>query len=102
MTKLNQTAGEVFDSLTGHDEMAITQHFGRTVGDLTDDSSMWGRALVFVAKRREGANDDDARAAALDMRLKDVTTYFAEESEESGKDKPPAELPPGTSLSSAS
>jgi hypothetical protein len=43
------TAEEVFDSLTGFDEIAIAQHFGRTVSDLAQsDASMFGRALVFV------------------------------------------------------
>jgi hypothetical protein len=107
MPSTDLTAGEVFDSLTGHDEMAITQHFGRTISDLTDDPSMWGRALVFVLRRRDGVNDDDARNEALAMTLKGATSYFAEEpaaESESGKGEPvsetPVEAPPAPSLSS--
>lgn len=94
------TVDEVFDSLTGFDEMAIAQHFGRTVTELGDDPSMFGRALVFVVQRRDGATDDAARNASLEMRMKDVTEFFAVASEvEAGKDEPLAEQPE-SSLSS--
>lgn len=114
MSKTDQTAGATFDSLTGHDEMSITQHFGTNIGALTDDSSMWARALVFTMLRREGADDDAARTVALDMRLAEVTDYFAEDAEEaaekteSGKGEPEsglpkvAEKPSPSSLSSVS
>ena len=103
MSATTQTAEEVFDSLTGFDEIAISQHFGRTVSDLgSQDQSMFGRALVFVVKRREGANDDDARNAALGLTLTDLVGFFAEASEESGKDETRPEPQPGTSLSSVS
>jgi hypothetical protein len=58
---------------------------------------MLGRALVFVLKRRDGTADDDARNAALEMALKDVMGYFAEESEEAGKDEPSSTPLPETS-----
>jgi hypothetical protein len=102
MSQVQQTAEEVLESLTGFDEMAIKQHFGSTVSDLAGDQTMLGRGLVFVLKRRDGLNDDDARNAALGMPLKDITSYFADESEESGKDEPSSELSPETSQPSAS
>jgi hypothetical protein len=102
MSQTDKTAEEVLDSLTGFDEMAIKQHFGQTVAGLTKDETMLGRALVFVLKRRDGLVDDDARNAALEMSLKGVTSYFAEDSEESGKDEPASEPQIGTSLSSVS
>lgn len=102
MSQTDQTASEVFDSLTGFDEMSITQHFGRPISELVDDSSMFGRALVFVLKRRDGANDDDARNAALEMTLKAVSGYFAEESQESGKDENSSESQPMSSPTGAS
>lgn len=94
------TAEEVFDSLTGFDEIAITQHFGRTVSELAEkDQSMFGRALVFVVKRREGATDDEARNAALGLAMKDYVAFFPDASvEESGKDEQP-EVQPENSLS---
>lgn len=91
MSETKLTAEEVLESLTGFDEMAILQHFGRNVSALTEDQSTLARALVFVLKRRDGDSDDTARNLALEMTLKDVTDYFAEESEadeESGKDEP--------------
>jgi hypothetical protein len=103
MSAVEQTAEETFDSLTGFDEIAIAQRFGRSVGDLaTSDPSMFGRALVFVIKRRDGANDEEAWNAAMGLSMKGFTEFFAEPSEEeAGKDKGP-EQQPGTSLSSVS
>lgn len=98
------TAEEVFDSLTGFDEIAIAHHFGRTVAELAEkDSSMFGRALVFIVNRRDGATDDDARNAALGLTIKEFNKgFFAEPSEaEAGKDVSP-EPSPETSPSSAS
>lgn len=90
-----QTAEEVFDSLTGFDEMAIAQHFGHTVAELGgSNQSMFGRALVFVAKRRDGMSDDDARTAALSLPMKELTSFFADSSdEEAGKDEEPEQQP---------
>lgn len=99
----NLTGSAVFDSLTGFDEIAIAQRFGRTVTDLAQhDSTMFTRALVFVIKRRDGATDDGAWDAALGLSLKDVSTFFATDTdEEAGKDEAP-EPQPETSLSSVS
>lgn len=103
MSDVQLTAEEVFDSLTGFDEIAIAQHFGRTVSELAaHDQSMFGRALVFVLKRRDGANDDDARNQALSLSMKEFTAFFADTSEEeSGKDEQP-EPQPESSPSSVS
>jgi hypothetical protein len=104
MSECSLTAEEVFDSLTGFDEIAIAQQFGHTVADLAqNDVSMFARALVFVAKRRDGLTDDEAKTAAFTMSLKETNSFFAEVAaeEESGKDEPPAESP-ATSLSSVS
>lgn len=105
MGQIEMTAEEVMDSLTGHDEMAIAQHFSRTASDLAEkDPVMLGRALVFVAQRRlEGVNDDDARNFAMDLPLKQVLAYFPDEgSDESGKGELELEQQPEDSLSSVS
>lgn len=103
MSDSKQTAEEVFDSLTGFDEMAIAQHFGRTIGDLASyDESMFSRALIFTLKRREGLADADAHNAALEMTMGQNIAYFAGSSdEEAGKGEEPEE-PPVSSLSSVS
>lgn len=108
MDKIDQTAEEVMDSLTGHEEMAISQHFGKVVADLADnDPSMMLRALVFVCQRRQdGVNDDDARNAALDLRAKDVLDFFpdpvSKEAIESGKGAEEQPQQPAASLISVS
>lgn len=103
MSVIDQTAEQVFDTVTGFDEIAIAQHFGRTVQELAEkDASMFGRALVFVVKRRDGASDDEARNAALGMTFGEFQAFFAEPTEvEAGKDEPPGESP-AASLSSVS
>lgn len=114
MSQTKQTTDEVLDSLTGHEEMWIAGQFGRTIGELIPEPGMYRRALIFVLKRREDVNEDDARNAALDMKLKDVLEFFPtvnaddedEEAvkvvEEAGKDEPQPELRPEISLSSVS
>lgn len=99
----DQTGEEVFDSLTGFDEIAIAQSFGHTISDLAgNDPSMFSRALIFVIKRRDGATDHDAREASLALTMKENNEFFAAPSaEEAGKDEP-AEQPPESSPSSAS
>jgi hypothetical protein len=97
---------EVADSVTGFDEMSVSQHFGKPLSDLQlTDASMWGRALVFVLKRREGLDDDDARNAALGMTIKDISDSFGDDSDddyESGKDESADSSQPETSPSSVS
>lgn len=99
-----QTVLEVADSVTGFEEQAVTQHFGRPLGDLQlTDGAMWARALVFVLKLREtGSVDVDAKAAVLGMTIKAIWESFGNESEESGKDEPVAEPQPESSQPSAS
>ena len=100
MSQTDQTTDEVLDSLTGHDEMEIATQFGRTIGELIPEPGMYRRALIYVLKRRDGAVDDDARNAVLDMAMKDVLDYFAlegsEDAKESGKDEPEPEPQPET------
>lgn len=101
-----QTSDEILDSLTGHEETWIADQFGRSIGELIPQPGMYRRALIFVVKRREGVNEDDARNAAMDLRLKDVLEFFAEVGSEaeqaSGKDVAPVEPTPEPSLSSVS
>lgn len=103
MAETELTLEEVSDSLTGFDEIAITQQFGRTVTDLAQhDPSMFGRAMVFVVKRRDGATDDDARNAAMAMTMKDYAVFFSDASEDESGKGVPSEEQPASSLSSVS
>ena len=103
MSQTDQTLEQVGDSLTGFDEIAIAQQFGRTYGSLAEhDPSMFTRALVFTVNRRNGQSDIDAYQAAMELTMGEIPGFFAEESdEEAGKEQEPEE-PPGTSLSSVS
>lgn len=103
MSQIDQTAEELMESLCGYDFIAIAHNFGDTIANLAEkDPAMMLLALVFIAKRRQGATDDDARNAAMAMPFKEVTAFFAETTEEeSGKDESP-ETSPATSLSSVS
>jgi hypothetical protein len=92
--QIDQTVNEIIESLTGHEEMGITAQFGTNIGKLVADQPMLRRACVFTVKRRESMNEDDARNFALNLPLGEVSEFFAEESEESGKDEHASEQKP--------
>lgn len=101
-SKTQRSILEVSDSVTGHEELEVTQFFGRPLGDLQlADGAMWARALVYLLKRREKVTDVDAYAQVLDLAIKDVWSTFANESVESGKDEQPSEARPESSQPSA-
>ena len=93
-------ASDFGDTLTGYDEIAIAQRFGRTITEMTlgSDFMMSTRALIFVAKRREdGATDDDAWTASMELPMKGVREFFADvpvdAEEDAGKDDAPDPSP---------
>jgi len=101
-TKTKSSLLEVADSVTGFEEIEVTERFGRPLGDLQfTDGAMWARALVFTLKRREKVVDADAHNQALSLAVKDVWSYFAKEDAESGKDDQTSETPPPSSPPSA-
>lgn len=98
----DQRTGEVCDSLNGREEMWIAEQFGKSIGELTgnylerNDYGPFYRALIFILKRREGINEDDARNQVMDMRLSDVVAFFPraeDDADESGKGEPVSETP---------
>lgn len=86
----NMTAGELYESTTGYDDIAIERAFGGSLIDWApnEDTGSHGhpmkllRALIFVAERREGLKDPEAKHAALNMSVKDCQDYFAEEDDD--------------------
>ena len=94
MSAVNVTSDEVLESLTGFDEKAIGKWFD-DIESLTDHGggSMFGRALVFIVMRRDGATDADAHNAAMSLTLREVNDFFADEDDESGKDDEPLPEP---------
>lgn len=74
------TAAEMYDSLNGYDELAVKKSFGTAPLALAQaDSIEFARALVFVAERRNGASDSDAKSRALNLTNGELTKYFREE-----------------------
>lgn len=106
MPQTDLTTDEVLDSLTGHEELWIADQFGKPVSGFILDPGMYRRILMFIVKRREGVNENDARKAVMDMQLKDVLEFFAtegsEDAVESGKDESQDEQQPATSSTSVS
>lgn len=92
------SATEVSESLTGYDEIAITQNFG-AIEAL--DGNMPARALAFVLFRRQGQKDADAKHTAMSVPAKTLAEMFEDDEvipddpvTESGKDSSPPESEP--------
>ena len=89
MSTAEITADEMYESLTGFEEIAIEKAFGEPIEDLASTRvTSFGRALVFVHHTREGMNAKDAKEAAMRLRIRDVEAFWAE-----GEDEPMPEEP---------
>lgn len=85
------TGDEMFESLTGFEEMAVKARFGVPINDLAKvDQLQLGRALVFADLKRQDRNlkDKDAHDAAQAMELGVVLDYFSDEPDEPFEDEP--------------
>ena len=81
------TADDMFESLNGFDELAITRHFGRPVTELAKtDEMQFVRALVFTDQRRRDLKDRDAYTAAQELSMGALTAYFADDVEPTPED----------------
>lgn len=70
---------EAQEGLTGYDELAIADVFGKPFSDLSDTSiAMSMRALLFVQKKRDGADTKTAKAHAMSLTIKQVMDSFAD------------------------
>jgi hypothetical protein len=88
------TADEMFDALTGFEEIAIAKSFGKNVETLAkSDQLQLGRALIFAHLRRGGAKDVEAYKQAQGMSTRQARDYFqpGEPVTESGKGNSPRE-----------
>lgn len=91
------TAKDMFQSLTGYDEIAVLKTFGEDISTLRHRPFMFLRTLVFVDyRRRGGAKDQQAHKAAMDLTMAELEDYFAEDPDEDeddtdqGKDEQPS------------
>lgn len=84
-------AEELFESLTGFDEIAITKAFKVELFDLQEKPFLFMRAMAFILRRREGAKDAEAYQAAMEMTLGELTALFPEPEPELDPDDPETE-----------
>lgn len=76
------TSSEVLESLTGYEELAIEKSFGSVIEAMTKTPSKFGRALVFILKRREGLKDNEAKNYALELTMRAVDDHFKPDEDE--------------------
>lgn len=98
MSATDMTGEEMFESLTGFEEIAVGQHFNAEVGHLAENKpTMFLRAMVFVHLTRSGKPTKDAKAEVMGMTLKTCNDYFAED-DEPNPDEPVTPVGEGDSL----
>lgn len=86
------TIGDMLESLTGFEEIAISKHFDADIATLlASQATMAGRSLVFINLKRSGMTDSAAKQSAMEMTLKVVDDYFAEDDEEPMPEEPVTE-----------
>jgi len=119
MSTSELTLNEAMESINGFDEIAIEKHMGYDIYTSDEEGSgvyrekpvLMIRCLIFVMQRRTGQTDVEARRAVMEMTVKDVHDYFADDPEdldpddpdsESGKDEPQHDVEHTSSPLSAS
>jgi hypothetical protein len=74
------TAGDLFMSLNGFDEIAVVSRFGATIPELRADAITLGRALAFVHFRRRAQGqpgaDESAYQSAMALTIQQVSHEF--------------------------
>lgn len=82
---------DVFNSLTGFDEIAVRRYFGAPPTAMAKAASeeydvpMFLRSLSFVLARREGATDADAYKTTMDTTNADVMDAFEKDVPDAGE-----------------
>lgn len=75
-----QTAGDLFMSLNGFDEIAVVSRFGATIPELRADAITLGRALAFVHFRRRAQGqpgaDESAYQSAMALTIQQISHEF--------------------------
>lgn len=85
----NISASEMLESLTGYDEVAISQHFGAEALELAEKKpTMLARAMAFVHMTREGSDTKAAKKAAMELSIREANDYFAESQDEPFPEEP--------------
>lgn len=85
----NQTFDQLFESLTGFEEIAISERFGVSIAKLAEhNETVFMRALVFTDMVRGGMKLGDARNMVMGMRLADVKEWCLDEAPDVMPDDP--------------
>lgn len=96
---------ELVSSLTGYEDQAIEDRFGRTIAQLLDANAIKAcRALLFVEAKRRGVRDGDAYKQVMGMTISEVDSSFKDEAEDAddlNPDEPYTEQGKGDSTSDA-
>lgn len=79
---------ETLDSVTGYDEIAINQAFGRYFGLIVEDPTMLARAAIFVLQRRDGMKDAEAKKFVMDLPMSRVNVWFSDAPDDVAPDDP--------------
>lgn len=86
------SAGDMINSLTGFEEIAIEQHMGTDpYADGERKPMKVMRALVFVQQTRSGMTPQEAKNHALNLSLADVQAAFSDEEDEVMPEEPVTE-----------
>lgn len=91
MSTTTTSADDLFMSLNGFDEIGIAKAFDADVFALKKKPFMFLRALVFVDQKRNGANHEEAKKAALLLTIDELNDYFPEHEDEVMPDEPETE-----------
>ena len=81
---------ELQDDLDGFEEKVIRQHFSATIEQLAqgDEVIMLMRAMVFAHQRRQNVEDSQAYRTAMQMKRRELWTYFADEPDDVDPEQP--------------
>ncbi len=82
------SAGTLFLTLTGFDEIAISRAFGSPIEELRPRPFMFLRACAFVHQRRGGAKDAVAHKTVMDLSVQALGDYFPDDPDELDDDDP--------------
>jgi len=68
-------AGELVNSLTGFEEIAIEQLFRKSFMEMGESSTSL-RALAFIVEKRDGMGDTDAFRKVMELPFSEVVGYL--------------------------
>lgn len=83
---------ELAESLNGWEELAVQKSFGFSIDKFEEHGTIGIRALAYIELKREGANDNVAKHAAMDLTLRQLVERYPEMNEDEAVPDPMATL----------